>query len=108
MKYANENKTKKKSTVYDEQKPKSRIIYLDANNLLLKKLFLISVFINLYFCFSYGWAMSQYIPYGVFIWVEPSFNGLNDMSENSENGRMNEIDVTIHNIFIMIIMSYQI
>ena len=35
---------------YDEKKPSKYIMYLDANNL-------------------YGWAMSQYLPYGSFKWL---------------------------------------
>jgi hypothetical protein len=38
---------------YDSSKPKSNIIYLDANNL-------------------YGYAMSEYLPTGGFEWIEPS------------------------------------
>ena len=36
---------------YDPEKPSTFITYLDMNNL-------------------YGWAMSEYLPYGEFEWLE--------------------------------------
>ncbi|KAL4153327.1 hypothetical protein QTP88_001160 [Uroleucon formosanum] len=64
-----------KTPGYDETKEKSWIIYQDCNNL-------------------YGWAMSQYMPYGGFNRVEPTLNGLNDLDATSPIGRVYEVDVT--------------
>ncbi|CAI6351862.1 unnamed protein product [Macrosiphum euphorbiae] len=64
-----------KTPGYDEIKEKSWIIYQDCNNL-------------------YGWAMSQYMPYGGFNWVEPKLNGLNDLDDTSPIGRVYEVDVS--------------
>ncbi|CAI6359127.1 unnamed protein product [Macrosiphum euphorbiae] len=64
-----------KTPGYDETKEKSWIIYQDCNNL-------------------YGWAMSQYMPYGGFNWVEPTLNGLNDLDDTSPIGRVYEVDVS--------------
>ncbi|XP_050065307.1 uncharacterized protein LOC126554264 [Aphis gossypii] len=51
--YAKANNVK--TPGYNETKDKSWIIYQDCNNL-------------------YGWAMSQYMPYDGFKWVEPTLN----------------------------------
>ncbi|XP_060859702.1 uncharacterized protein LOC132936907 [Metopolophium dirhodum] len=64
-----------KTPDYDETKEKSWIIYQDCNNL-------------------YGWAMSQYMPYGGFNWVEPTLNGLDDLDDTSPIGRVYEVDVS--------------
>ncbi|CAI6372576.1 unnamed protein product [Macrosiphum euphorbiae] len=71
--YATANNVK--TPGYDETKEKSWIIYQDCNNL-------------------YGWAMSQYMPYGGFNWVEPTLNGLNDLDDTSPIGRVYEVDVS--------------
>lgn len=42
----------------------------------------------------YGWAMSQYMPYGGFNWVESNLNGLNDLTAISDRGRVYEVDVS--------------
>ncbi|KAL4123073.1 hypothetical protein QTP88_015305 [Uroleucon formosanum] len=42
----------------------------------------------------YGWAMSQYMPYGGFDWIEPTLNGLNDLNDTSPIGRVYEVEVT--------------
>ncbi|KAF0703980.1 Uncharacterized protein FWK35_00030364 [Aphis craccivora] len=64
-----------KTPDYDDTKDKSWIIYQDCNNL-------------------YGWAMSQYMPYGGFNWVEPILNGLDDLNDTSPIGRVYEVDVS--------------
>ncbi|KAL4121528.1 hypothetical protein QTP88_014022 [Uroleucon formosanum] len=64
-----------KTPGYDDTKEKSWIIYQDCNNL-------------------YGWAMSQYMPYGGFNWVEPTLNGLYDLDNTSPIGRVYEVDVS--------------
>ncbi|XP_026819595.2 uncharacterized protein LOC113558329 [Rhopalosiphum maidis] len=64
-----------KTPGYDEVKEKSWIIYQDCNNL-------------------YGWAMSQYMPYGGFNWVEPTLNGLDDLEDTSAIRRVYEVDVS--------------
>ncbi|CAI6362905.1 unnamed protein product [Macrosiphum euphorbiae] len=66
--YAKANNAK--TPDYDETKEKSWIVYQDCNNL-------------------YGWAMSQYMPYGGFNWVEPTLNGLDDLNDTSPIGRVN-------------------
>ncbi|XP_050062454.1 uncharacterized protein LOC126552021 [Aphis gossypii] len=71
--YAKANNVK--TPGYNETKDKSWIIYQDCNNL-------------------YGWAMSQYMPYGGFNWVEPTLNGLDDLDDTSPIGRVYEVDVT--------------
>lgn len=60
---------------YDPLKPKLSIVYLDANNL-------------------YGWAMSEYLPYGGFKWVENinDFN-IDSISETSDIGYILEVDL---------------
>jgi len=42
----------------------------------------------------YGWAMSQYMPYGGFKWIEPNLKGLFDLTDTSPIGRIYEVDVT--------------
>ncbi|CAH1737406.1 unnamed protein product [Aphis gossypii] len=71
--YAKANNVK--TPGYNETKNKSWIIYQDCNNL-------------------YGWAMSQYIPYGGLNWLEPTLNGLDDLDDTSPIGRVYEVDVT--------------
>ena len=70
---------------YDKEKPEKHIIYLDMNNL-------------------YGSAMSEYLPYGGFKWVEISNETVNrilNKSHNSLHGYYLEVDLdypeTIHN-----------
>ena len=62
---------------YDSSKESKFIIYLDANNL-------------------YGWAMSQYLPYSEFKWLnkkEISRFCLNSINENSFVGYILEVDL---------------
>ena len=62
---------------YDSSKESKYIKYLDANNL-------------------YGWAMSQYLPYSKFKWVnqkEISDFCLNSINENSSLGYILEVDL---------------
>jgi hypothetical protein len=65
---------------------------------------IVSIYINIYiFQFKisyfilgnnlYGWAMSQYIPFSGFKWVEAKLDGLNDLDETSHIGRIYEVDV---------------
>ncbi|KAL4091045.1 hypothetical protein QTP88_025786 [Uroleucon formosanum] len=65
---------------HDETKPKSWLVYQDCNNL-------------------YGWAMSQYMPYGGFKWVEHNLEGLDDFTETSP---IYEVDISypkeLHNL----------
>lgn len=81
MRYAKANNHKVPD--HDETKPKSWLVYQDCNNL-------------------YGWAMSQYMPYGGFKWVEPNLEGLNDFTETSPIGRIYEVDISypkeLHNL----------
>ena len=42
----------------------------------------------------YGWAMSQYMSYGGFNWVESTLNGLDDLKDTSPIGRVYEVDVS--------------
>ena len=62
---------------YDDKKPSKFIAYLDANYL-------------------YGWAMSQYLPYGGFKWLnqkEIDKFGLKSIVENSSDGHILEVDL---------------
>ena len=62
---------------YDSSKESKCITYLDANNL-------------------HGWAMSQYLPYSGFKWLnqkEISDFCLNSISENSSIGYILEVDL---------------
>ena len=62
---------------YDSGKESKYITYLDANNL-------------------YGWAMSQYLPYSEFKWLnqkEISDFCLNSIEENSSIGYILEVDL---------------
>ena len=75
---------------YDSSEESKFIMYLDANNL-------------------YGWAMSQYLPYSEFKWLNKkeirSFC-LNSISENSFVGYILEVDLNIlinYIIYTMII-----
>ena len=52
---------------YDDKKPSKFIMYLDKNNL-------------------YGWAMSQYLPYGGFKWLNQKEIDKFDVKSISENG----------------------
>ena len=54
----------------------------------IKKIFFFSIANNLY-----GWAMSQYMPYGGFKWVEPSLEGLDELTDTSDIGRVYEVDI---------------
>lgn len=38
--------------------------------------------------------MSQYMPYGGFKWVEPTLEGLYDLSETSNIGRVYDVDIS--------------
>ena len=60
---------------YDSKKPSTFITYLDTNNL-------------------YGWAMSEYVPYGEFKWLKnvDGFDG-NSISEKSPIGYFLEVDL---------------
>ena len=60
---------------YDPKKPSKFILYLDMNNL-------------------YGWAMSEYLPYGEFKWLN-NVNGfdVNSISEKSPIGYFLEVDL---------------
>ncbi|KAF0754748.1 Uncharacterized protein FWK35_00017317 [Aphis craccivora] len=40
------------------------------------------------------WAMSQYLPYGGFKWVEPKLEGLNDLNDTIPIGSIYEVDIT--------------
>src|SRR5437867_1001934 len=59
---------------YDENSKSKYIAYFDANNL-------------------YGWAMSQYMPYGGFKWINPEEFDLDSVKENSKQGHILEVDL---------------
>ena len=62
---------------YDENKPSKYIMYLDANSL-------------------YDWAMSQYLPYSEFKWLnKKKYDKLdvNSISENNFDGYILEVDL---------------
>ena len=60
---------------YDPEKPSAFITYLDKNNV-------------------YGWAMSEYLPYGEFEWLEniDEFD-INSISEKGDTGYFLEVDL---------------
>ena len=60
---------------YDPEKPSTFITYLDMNNL-------------------YGWAMSEYLPYGEFEWLGniDEFD-INSISEKGDTGYFFEVDL---------------
>ena len=62
-------------TDYDPEKPSTFITYLDKNNL-------------------YDWAMTEYLPYGEFEWLEniDEFD-INSISEKSDTGYFLEVDL---------------
>ena len=62
---------------YNENEPSEYLMYLDANNL-------------------YGWAMSQYLPYGSFKWLsdeEVNKIDLGKYKEDSNDGLILEVDL---------------
>ena len=59
---------------YDKKSKSKYISYFDANNL-------------------YGWAMSQYMPYGGFKWIKPEKFDLDSVRENSKKGHILEVDL---------------
>ncbi|KAE9540697.1 hypothetical protein AGLY_003942 [Aphis glycines] len=73
MRYAKPNN--ERTPDYNPADLKSWLVYQDCNNL-------------------YGWAMSQFMPYGGFKWVKPSLNGLADLNATSPIGRFYEVDIT--------------
>ena len=71
------NQIRKYIQLHDNNKPSKYIKYLDANNL-------------------YGWAMSQYLPYSGFKWLnkkEIDKFCLNSIDENSLIGYILELDL---------------
>ena len=60
---------------YDPEKPSTFITYLDNNSL-------------------YGWAMSEYLPYGEIEWLE-NINefDINSINEKSDTGYFLEVDL---------------
>ena len=59
---------------YDPKKPTKYLQYLDANNL-------------------YGWAMSQPLPTGGFIWVDVSPDEIDELVSHKDRGYLLEVDV---------------
>ncbi|XP_072389458.1 uncharacterized protein [Diabrotica undecimpunctata] len=58
---------------YDPSKPKTFLMYFDVNN-------------------QYGWAMSQYLPYGGFEWTDTNIDVLSIPDDSSE-GYILEVDL---------------
>jgi hypothetical protein len=63
---------------YDESKPSSYIMYLDANNL-------------------YGWAMSQLLPTGNFKWEKGNVNLAEYTRDDAKRGIILEVDLEYPN-----------
>ncbi|GBM60233.1 hypothetical protein AVEN_273538-1 [Araneus ventricosus] len=60
---------------YDKSKESNYLMYLDANNL-------------------YGWAMSQYLPYGEFKWIKTNtIQNILKCPDDSEKGYILELDL---------------
>ena len=64
---------------YDNEKPKRYINYLDMNNL-------------------YGYAMSQYLPYGGFKWIK--------ITSETVNKKLNEKDKSLHGYVLEVDLDY--
>lgn len=85
---------------YDNSKPDSWIIYLDATNLYvyIKNKILRFILILIYFS-SYGWAMMQFLPKNNFCWYNGSLDvdniikALDDLDDESEIGMILQVDV---------------
>ncbi|XP_050500866.1 uncharacterized protein LOC126880841 [Diabrotica virgifera virgifera] len=58
---------------YDSSKPESYLMYFDVNN-------------------QYGWAMSQYLPYGGFEWVDANIDVLS-VPDDASDGYFLEVDL---------------
>ncbi|XP_072375164.1 uncharacterized protein [Diabrotica undecimpunctata] len=58
---------------YDPSKPKTFLMYFDVNN-------------------QYGWAMSQYLPYGGFEWVDANIDVLS-IADDASEGYILEVDL---------------
>ncbi|XP_067126115.1 uncharacterized protein [Centruroides vittatus] len=58
---------------YDKNKESNYLMYLDANNL-------------------YGWAMSQYLPYGGFRWSDTNID-VTQIQDDSKSGYILEVDL---------------
>lgn len=69
-------------------------LYIRTVSIFFSKLINFSYLFNFIGNNLYGWAMSQYMPYGGFNWVEPTLNGLNDLDDTSPIGRIYEVDVS--------------
>lgn len=70
------------TSIYDSSKPSSYLMYLDVNNL-------------------YGWAMSQYLPYGGFKWFtdldRDNVNKIMKTTSDSSIGYILEVDLDYPN-----------
>jgi hypothetical protein len=75
LRYAKANN--ENTSDYDETKPKSWLVYQDCNNL-------------------YGWAMSQYMPFGGLKWIEPTLVIMETLTNTSDIGRVCEVDISYH------------
>ncbi|CAH0555084.1 unnamed protein product [Brassicogethes aeneus] len=58
---------------FDGSKPSNYLLYLDVNNL-------------------YGWAMSQYLPYGGFKWADPNLD-VTQIPDDAPEGYFLEVDL---------------
>ncbi|XP_025414873.1 uncharacterized protein LOC112686684 isoform X2 [Sipha flava] len=65
----------KKIPDFNQTNPKLWLVYQDYNNL-------------------YGWAMSRYMSYGGFKWVESTLDGLETLTYTSEIDRIFEVDIS--------------
>jgi len=91
MRYAKANH--EKAPDFDSRKPNAWLVYQDCEN---KFHFIKNNFIEYYILSGnnlYGWAMSEYMPFGDFKWVEPTLNGLDNLDDTSPIGRIYEVDV---------------
>ncbi|CAH1730980.1 unnamed protein product [Aphis gossypii] len=100
MRYARANNIKISN--YDPSKPESWITYLDATNLyiyILLFILLLTFLFNNLNLFSYGWAMSQYMPKDGFSWyggdlsVKNILKLLENSNETSDIGFSLEVDI---------------
>lgn len=91
-----------KTEGYDSGAPPSWLVYQDCNYLFLLKYFTggggASLFLIITGNNLYGWAMSQYMPYGGFKWwdgdMDQALKLLDDMNETSEMGCVFDVDIS--------------
>ena len=78
-----------KAPGYNKSKSESWLVYQDCKFFFFFLPFNLTLGNNLY-----GYAMSQYMPYGGFKWVKPELCGLDALTPTSDIGRVYEVDIS--------------